>query len=411
MPAKILVVEGDANAQRLLRRILEQAGHDVLVASDGPDGLRMLALEGPGLVLLDATLPSTDGYEIVARIRRDEGPAAHVPIIMLTAERDVEQKIRSLRAGADDYLVKPTDPGFHPAELLARIRSLLVRFAPPEREAARPPIGRVLAFYGAKGGVGTTSIAINAAIALHREVGRSVCLVDGNLQFGDHRVFLDLGQDLKSIVDIATAPGIDADLVRRVLVKHESGIGLLLAPPSPETADLVRPEHLPPILDVLRHMFDYVLIDIDKRLDDSNLGMIESSDAVYIVINADLSCLKNVRLMLQTLGHLGYEAERFKLILNRSTAMTGINVKSVESALKRPIDHRIVNDYRGAISALNSGAPFIVSKSDSALGRSVIEFIRAVDQEQAATLPAAIERAPARGAIAPSGKQGLSPGR
>ena len=138
---------------------------------------------------------------------------------MLTAEREVEQKVRGLRAGADDYLIKP----FHPAELLARIKSLLARFAPKESLLARPPLGRILAFYGAKGGVGTTTIAINAAIALHRELGRKVCLVDGNLQFGDHRVFLDLGLDRKSIVDVVTAPSIDADLIKQVMVKHDSG--------------------------------------------------------------------------------------------------------------------------------------------------------------------------------------------
>ena len=81
---------------------------------------------------------------------------------MLTAEAEVEQKIRGLRAGADDYLVKP----FHPAELLARIKSLLARFAPKDLWSGGRPSGSVLAFYGAKGGVGTTTIAINAAIAL-----------------------------------------------------------------------------------------------------------------------------------------------------------------------------------------------------------------------------------------------------
>ncbi len=112
-------------------------------------------------------------------------------------------------------------------------------------------MGRVLAFYGAKGGVGTTTIAINAAIALHRELGRKVCLVDANLQFGDHRVFLDLGLDRKSIVDVVSAPSIDADLIRHVLVKHDSGVDLLLAPPSPESADVVHPAHLPQIIEEL----------------------------------------------------------------------------------------------------------------------------------------------------------------
>src|SRR4029078_9151106 len=140
------------------------------------------------------------------------------------------------------YLIKP----FHPAELLARIKSLLARFAPRDALLARRARVRVFAFCGAKGGVGTTTIAINAAIALHRELGRKVCLVDGNLQFGDHRVFLALGLNRRSIVDIVTAPTIDGDLIRQVLVKHDSGVDLLLAPPSPETPEPVTPGHLPP---------------------------------------------------------------------------------------------------------------------------------------------------------------------
>ena len=298
---------------------------------------------------------------------------------MLTAEREVEQKVRGLRAGADDYLIKP----FHPAELLARIKSLLARFAPKELMLARPPLGRVLAFYGAKGGVGTTTIAINAAIALHRELGRKVSLIDGNLQFGDHRVFLDLGLDRKSIVDVVTAPSMDQDLIKQVLVKHDSGIDLLLAPPTPETAELVTTNHVPVILDHLRDLYDYILVDIDKRLDDINLGILESAETVFVVMTADLSCLKNVRLVLETIGHLGF-ADRVQLVLNRSNAFTGISVKNAEGALRKPIDHQIVNEYRGAISALNSGAPFMFTKSDSALGGSLLQFARAVDKPAAA---------------------------
>src|SRR4249920_796534 len=241
MAAKILIVDDDPNVQRLLQYTLKQEGYDVVVASDGAEGFRLWGAEGPDLILLDVMLPKLDGYQVATKIRTEEGQSAHVPIIMLTAEREVEQKVKGLRAGADDYLIKP----FHPAELLARIKSLLARFAPRAVLLARPPLGRILAFYGAKGGVGTTTIAINSAIALHRELGRKVCLIDGNLQFGDHRVFLDLGLDRKSVVDVVSAPSIDGDLIKQILVKHESGIDLLLAPPNPEAAELVRPEHLP----------------------------------------------------------------------------------------------------------------------------------------------------------------------
>jgi pilus assembly protein CpaE len=140
---------------------------------------------------------------------------------------------------------------------------------------------------------------------------------------------------------------------------------------------------LPAIIDHLRNLYDYILIDIDKRLDDVNLGILETADAMLVVMTADLSCLKNVRLVLETIGHLGYSASKIQLVLNRSNAFTGINVKNAEGALKRTIDHQIVNEYRGAISALNSGAPFMFTKADSLLGRSLLEFARVLDKQAA----------------------------
>ena len=128
MAAKILVVDDDPNVQRLLQYTLKQEGYEVIVAADGAEGFRLWAAEAPDLILLDVALPKLDGYQVATKIRGRGGRAPHVPIIMLTAEREVEQKVRGLRAGADDYLVKP----FHPAELLARIKSLLARFAPQD---------------------------------------------------------------------------------------------------------------------------------------------------------------------------------------------------------------------------------------------------------------------------------------
>jgi pilus assembly protein CpaE len=374
MAGKVLVVDDDASVQRILQYTLKQEGYEVVVATDGAEALRLWQEESPALILLDVTLPGVDGYEVATRIRAGEGPKTHVPIIMLTGERDVQQKVRALRAGADDYLIKP----FHPAELLARMKSLIVRFGPGDSSAVRPPLGRIHAYYGAKGGVGTTTIAINAAIALNN-LGRRVCLVDGNLQFGDHRVFLDISLETRGIVDVVSAPSMDADLIRTILQRHDSGIDLLLAPPSPESADLVTPAHVHQVLDLLRGMYDYVIVDIDKRLDDVNLMILDIADAIFAVMTADLSCLKNVRLVLETIGHLGYEGSKLKLVLNRSNAFTGISVRAAEGALKRPIEYQIVNEYRGAISALNTGAPFMAGKADTVLARSVLDFARAVD--------------------------------
>jgi pilus assembly protein CpaE len=192
---------------------------------------------------------------------------------------------------------------------------------------------------------------------------------------------MDLGLDKMSVVDLATSPGFDLDLIRQILIKHESGIDLLLAPPSPETAELVTSDHLPEIINMMAGDFDYIVLDVDKRLDEVNLRIMDVVQTIFVVMTADLPCLKNVRLVLETIGHLGYSDEKVKLILNRSNAFTGINVKNAESALKRRIDYQIVNEYRAAIGALNSGAPFMYTKSDSVLGRDMLEFVKQMDKD------------------------------
>lgn len=399
MAVRILVVDSDPTVQRALGHTLSQSGYEVVPTGDPAEGLRIAHSDRPALILAAANLPGIDGFAFVGRLRTEDGPLTHTPVILLLPENEPEGRAMALRAGADDYLIKP----FHPAELMARMRSLLARYQPDEKfvPPSRPNVipaapatglaaapkrrepARIVLFYGAKGGVGTTTIAINAAIALHKELGKKVCLIDGNLQFGDHRVFLDLGLDRMSLVDLATAPGFDLDFINHVIVKHESGIDLLLAPPSPETAELVTMDHLPQIVEIIAREYDYILIDVDKRLDEVNLRIMDVAQAIYVVMTADLPCLKNVRLVLETISHLGYSDSKVKLILNRSNAFTGINIKNAESALKRRVDHQILNEYRTAIGALNSGAPFILTKSDSVLSRNVLEFVKAMDKDLA----------------------------
>src|SRR3954449_9658460 len=137
MAAKILVVDDDPNVQRLLQYTLKQEGYDVIVAPDGAEGFRLWGAEAPDLILLDVMLPKLDGYQVRRKIRAGEGNASHVPIIMLTAEQEAEQKVRGVRAGADDYLIKP----FHPAELMARITWLVACFARNETLVRGPPLG------------------------------------------------------------------------------------------------------------------------------------------------------------------------------------------------------------------------------------------------------------------------------
>jgi pilus assembly protein CpaE len=375
MSARVLFIAEDPTIQRNVSATLRAEGYEVTVAADAADGQRRWTNERPDLVVVDSALSSGDGFVFVQQLRESEDRPAHVPVILLGDGADVESKIRAFRAGADDYVAKPINP----AELAARATGLLAHIAATPGPARKPAIrGMVHAWYGAKGGVGTTTLAINSAIALHRETKHSVVLVDANLQLGDHRVFLDLGPDKHSIVDAVGAQTIDIDLLRRCVVRHESGIDLLLAPAQPEAAEHVSAElhHLYQVVEQLRSMYDFVLVDLDQRLDDHTLDVVGGADVIYMVMTADLACLKNVRLLLETLAQVGVAADRLELVLNRSNAQTGISVKAAEGVLRRKILHHVVNDYRTAIGSLNSGTPFMVNRPDSAIGKAVTKMVR-----------------------------------
>jgi pilus assembly protein CpaE len=382
--ARILVVDDDSNVQRVLTYALRQEGYEVVLANDGAEAIKLWSDERPSLILLDATVPKMDGYQVAGRIRSEEGQAGHVPIIMLAADGDLEHKVRGLRAGADDYLVKP----FHSAELLARIKSLLARFAPRELNVSRSSGGRIIAFYGAKGGVGTTSLAINTAIALQRAASRTVVLLDANLQFGDHRIFLYLDKAKKGIVEAVSEPNLDAESLRQVIVRHESGIGLLLAPPSPETAELVTPESMGAILRQLEAMFDYVVVDCSRQLDETTLQIFDLADTLLVVMTADLLSLKNATLVLDMGRNLGYHRDKIQLVLNRSTSVSGVNIRDAEGILKQRIHYEVPNDFRAAETAINQGAPFVLEKGESVLAKALNELARAIDRGSPITAPA-----------------------
>jgi pilus assembly protein CpaE len=229
-------------------------------------------------------------------------------------------------------------------------------------------------------------MAINTAIALASRLKRRTALLDANLQFGDMRVFMDLGLDHSSIVNAITEPDLDSDLLKKLMANHHSGVDLLLAPPNPESADLVverqraDPRTLSDLLALLRRGYDYTIVDMAKSIDDFNLQLFDEADVIFVVMTADLSCLKNVRLVIETMDSLGYPRDKVQLVLNRSNAYTGINVDNAESALGRKIDFDVINEYRGAIGALNSGEPFMSSRPDGPLGQSVTKFAKELDE-------------------------------
>jgi pilus assembly protein CpaE len=174
-------------------------------------------------------------------------------------------------------------------------------------------------------------------------------------------------------------------------VTHDSGIDLLLAPARPEEADMVNAERLGNVLRILREMYDYVIVDLERPLNDLTLSVLELADELVVVMTADLASLKNVRLVMETLHRIGFGTDRLRLVLNRSNAFTGVSIEAAEGALKRRFDQRITNEYRYAIAAENTGQPVSFSKPDSPLARQIAELARSiVGETNIAEAPAAV---------------------
>ena len=230
---------------------------------------------------------------------------------------------------------------------------------------------QVIGIFSPKGGSGRTTIAANLAIAIRQQTGAKVALLDANLQFGDVGVLLNLNPKTRSIVDLADGGEPDADLIESVMIEHSTGIKALLAPPTPEGADLITPAYLRTVVGHLRTMHDYTVVDLPSGINDHSLAIMDAADQIVIMAALEITAIKNLRLFLEVADQLGYERSKLRIVMNRSDATQGIRMGDVESSIRRPIDGTIVSDGRLAVLAVNRGVPFVVSNPESPLSRDV----------------------------------------
>jgi pilus assembly protein CpaE len=247
--------------------------------------------------------------------------------------------------------------------------------------------GRVIAIFSPKGGVGRTTIAVNLAVAAATELGRSVVLMDGSFQFGDVGVLLNLNPKNKSIVDLV--PELEQgepESIDTFVINHSSGVRVLLAPPSPEMAELITPAGVKRVIEALRRKHDLVIIDCTSWFNDTTLAILDSADTVLTILSLEITSIKNMRLFLEVADQLGYEQSKIKLVLNRADSTLGIRVTDVENSIGRKVDHTIVSDGRSVVYALNRGVPFFLSNREAQVSQDILRLASVISGERAATV-------------------------
>src|SRR5215216_6175222 len=397
---RVLIVDDIPETRDHLTKLLGFEGDIEVVgaASSGAQALQLAVQLTPDVVLMDINMPDMDGITATERLAAE---APNTAVVMMSVQGEADYLRRSMLAGAREFLVKP----FSSDELTASIRQVFVREQEKlSRRAAAPVLstggsngtadvtdhdGRVVAVFSPKGGVGRTTVAVNLAIAAATELGKSVVLMDGSFQFGDVGVLLNLNPKNKSIADLV--PELEAgepESLDTFVINHSAGIRVLLAPPSPEMAELITPAGVKRVLETLRRKHDLVIVDCTSWFNETTIAILDTADVILTMLSLEITSIKNMRLFLEVADQLGYEHDKVKLVLNRADSSLGIRVTDVESSIGRKVDHTIVSDGRSVVYALNRGVPFFLSNREAQVSQDIARLASAVTGPSVTTVAA-----------------------
>ncbi len=397
---RVLIVDDIPETRDHLTKLLgfESDIEVVGSAASGSEALTMAGKLSPDVVLMDINMPDMDGITATEKLSAQAPGAA---VVMMSVQGESDYLRRSMLAGAREFLVKP----FSSDELTASIRQVHSRErekqsrmsalpatagqangATPTADDSGSHDGQVIALFSPKGGVGRTTVAVNLAVAAATELGKTVVLMDGSFQFGDVGVLLNLNPKNKSIADLV--PELEAGELESIdtfMINHSAGIRVLLAPPSPEMAELITPGGVKRVLEALRRTHDLVSVDCTSWCNETTLAILDAADVVLTMLSLEITSIKNMRLFLEVAEQLGYDSDKVKLVLNRADSSLGIRVSDVEGSIGRKVDHTIVSDGRSVVYALNRGVPFFLSNREAQVSQDILRLAQAVAGERVAS--------------------------
>lgn len=326
-PKKVLVIDDEFPVRYLVEHQLKRNGFEAISAKDGPSGIQAAQAHKPDLIVLDIMMPKMNGFEVCEEIRNDPAIAA-TPVIFLTACMTRKHKLRAFEIGADDYLIKP----FQPDELLAHITAVLRRageieekktISPNNNNSPKPEPppsqkGKIVSLFSPKGGVGTTTLAIQLSEALVIREGRPVLLVDLDLPLGGIAPMLNLYSQ-RHIVDLLNhrPDEMTMPLIEQFAQKHRSN---MLVIPTP--TKLIRSGKMPSsesLVPMLQRMTDagfQVILDLGSTLSNLTVEALRQSDMVYVITSGQPVANKLHNAFMESAPQMGLRLQQLLPVIN-----------------------------------------------------------------------------------------------
>jgi len=374
---RILIVDDDVDALRLVGIMLEHEGFQIIAAASGQQAIDKAIEEKPDLIILDVMMPGIDGYQVAMQLRKHPDTLA-IPILMFTAKTAVNDKVAGFQAGADDYLTKP----IHRAELVTRVQALIQRKKRATTVEAVPGRGRIIGFLPTKGGLGTSSLTLNVALELQKAYpDKQVALVE--LRDGNGTLALQLGMSVPGgIQTLAEQPpaSLTKDILIDRMIRHTSGLHLLLSTAAPGgtgprlTRDFSR--------NVMRYLigdYDYVLLDLPAALDEATAEALRMASDIILTLDPNRIGMLMAQTMLDHLDRQNIGAYKAKVVLiNRVPAAASLNRMDIENTLQHTMICSIPPVPDLAHESIQSGRPMVIVQPHSLVTQQVRLVVQAI---------------------------------
>lgn len=368
----ILVVEPESGGAQALVSMVQAITDQRVTPALSLSGVPALATSlGVDVVIIGPTATTDEAMSIAA------GTVELMPdasVILVRSTVSTELLRHAMRAGVADVVGTDETPFELPEAIGRAVLQATRRHDMVPLEAPRAKRGTTITVFSTKGGVGKTVLAINLGVALV-SMGRSVVLVDLDLQFGDVGIMLGLEPTLTISGPAQASDRLDMQLLSGYLVEHSSGLKCLLAPVQPEEAESITPGRIARILELLAEMFDVVVVDTCASLDETVLTALDRSDHLLAMTMMDVASIKNTRISLQKLHQLGYDGHSVQVVLNRADSKVFLQPAQIEKAIGREISVRIPSD-RIVPQSVNKGVPVVSEFPRSEVSRALMGVAR-----------------------------------
>jgi CheY-like chemotaxis protein len=364
MAEKILVIDDDLETLRLVGLMLQRQGYEIIAASNGTEGIKAALTDQPDVILLDVMMPDMDGFEVTRKLRADPKTTG-IPILMFTAKAQIDDKVLGYEVGVDDYLTKPT----HPAELTAHVKVLLSRSGRAQASALKVELGRVVGVIAAKGGMGTSTIALNTAIGICQKMKANILAVE--LRPGQGTWGLDLGfnrpDGLNNLLQMKPEE-ITAETLERELITLPSGPRLLFSSFHMKSADQIQNlAQIDALFSQLASFAQLTVVDIGNVAFAGADRILSHCNELLLITEPNPTSIIRTKALMEDLTQQGFGLSRLLtvVVVNRVRADVQLSLPQVQDALGVTVNYIVSPAPELSYQASTHYLPLIQVKPDS----------------------------------------------